>query len=214
VRPSLTGYAAKPVAGNRRSASGVISSVCVFCGSSSRVAEPYRHAAVDLGVEIARRGLRLIYGGGRVGLMGLLADAALGAGGRVIGVIPAFLRGLEVAHEGLSELRVVDGMHERKRLMFDLADGFVVLPGGFGTLDESIEIATWKQLGLHDKPIVLVDVQDYWRPMRVMIDRIVDERFAHPEHAALFSTAGSVDEALAELAHVPRAVVRGDAKWT
>jgi uncharacterized protein (TIGR00730 family) len=183
-------------------------------GSSSRVPEPYRRAAVELGGKIARRGLRLIYGGGRVGLMGLLADAALGAGGRVIGVIPAFLRGLEVAHQGLSELRVVDGMHERKRVMFDLADGFVVLPGGFGTLDESIEITTWKQLGLHDKPIVLVDVQDYWRPMRAMIDRIVGEGFAHPEHAALFSTAGSVDEALAELGQASRGAVRPDAKWT
>jgi uncharacterized protein (TIGR00730 family) len=192
----------------------MISSVCVFCGSSSRVAEPYRRAAAGLGTEIGRRGWRLVYGGGRVGLMGLLADAALGAGGEVVGVIPEFLRGLEVAHEGLSELRVVGSMHERKRVMFDLAEAFVVLPGGFGTLDESIEIATWKQLGLHDKPIVLVDVEDFWRPMRALIDGIIGEGFAHPEHARLFITAGSVEEALAALAQARPSAVKSDAKWT
>jgi len=192
----------------------MVSSVCVFCGSSSRIAEPYRRAAADLGTEIARRGWRLVYGGGRVGLMGTLADAALGSGGEVVGVIPDFLRGLEVAHEGLSELRVVGSMHERKRVMFELAEAFVVLPGGFGTLDESIEIATWKQLGLHDKPIVLVDVEGYWRPMLALIDGIIGEGFAHPEHARLFVTARSVQEALVALVHAQPSAARADAKWT
>jgi len=192
----------------------MISSVCVFCGSSNRVSEPYRRAAADLGAEIARRGLRLVYGGGRVGLMGILADAALGVGGQVIGVIPEFLRGLEVAHDGLSELRVVGGMHERKRAMFELAEAFLVLPGGFGTLDESIEIATWRQLGLHDKPIVLVDIEGFWRPMRALIDGIIGEGFARPEHAGLFVTASSVDEALAALEDAPPRQVKSDAKWT
>jgi uncharacterized protein (TIGR00730 family) len=191
----------------------MISSVCVFCGSSSRVSEPYRRAAADLGAAIARRGLRLVYGGGRVGLMGILADAALGVGGQVIGVIPEFLRGLEVAHDGLSELRVVGGMHERKRAMFELAEAFLVLPGGFGTLDESIEIATWRQLGLHDKPIILVDIEGFWRPMRALLDGIIGEGFAHPEHAGLFVTAGSVDAALAALEDTPPRQVKSEAKW-
>ena len=111
------------------------SSICVFCGSSSRVAESYRQAAARLGEAIGAAGTRLVYGGGRIGLMGILADAALAAGGRVVGVLPEFLRGLEVAHTGLTELRIVPTMHDRKRVMFELADAFVVLPGGFGTVD-------------------------------------------------------------------------------
>src|SRR6185503_522242 len=136
-------------------------SVCVFCGSSSRIADAHRTAAAELGTLIAARGLRLVYGGGRIGLMGVLADAALAAGGEVVGVIPQFLVDLEVAHTGLTELRVVPTMHDRKRAMFELADAFVVLPGGLGTLDETIEIVTWKQLGLHDKPVVLVEVGSF-----------------------------------------------------
>jgi uncharacterized protein (TIGR00730 family) len=191
-----------------------VTSLCVFCGSSSRVAESYRQAAEDLGRAIAARGMRLVYGGGRIGLMGILADAALAAGGEVVGVIPEFLRGLEVAHEGLTELRVVPTMHDRKRAMFELADAFVVLPGGIGTLDESIEIASWKQLGLHDKPIVVCDVANFWRPLAALVDHVIAERFAHPEHARLFTvvpTIADVFRAL-EAAGPPRSPA--DAKWT
>jgi uncharacterized protein (TIGR00730 family) len=189
-------------------------SVCVFCGSSGKVAEPYRRAAADLGTAVARRGWRLVYGGGRIGLMGLLADAALAAGGEVVGVIPEFLRGLEVAHEGLSSLRVVAGMHERKRVMFELADAFVVLPGGIGTLDETIEVVSWKQLGLHDKPIVLLDVAGFWQPIRAFTDEIIRQGFAHEDHARLFSTAASIEEALSDARAPQHGRTPADAKWT
>ena len=192
----------------------MISSLCVFCGSSGRVAAVYREAAAELGAAIARRGLRLVYGGGRIGLMGLRADASLAAGGQVVGVIPAFLRGLEVAHTGLTEIRVVPTMHDRKRAMFELADAFVVLPGGLGTLDETIEIVTWKQLGLHDKAVVLIDVGGFWRRLRGLMDGIVAEGFAHPEHAGLWTTVDSIGAALEAVQSAPRARVGADAKWT
>lgn len=174
----------------------------------------YRQAAVDLGVAVARRGLRLVYGGGRIGLMGVLADAALAAGGEVVGVLPEFLRGPEVAHSGLTELRVVQTMHERKRVMFELAEAFVVLPGGLGTLDETVEILSWKQLGLHDKPVVVIDVGSFWKGLRALVGDIVAAGFARPEHAALLTTVTSVDEALEALGHVPPARMSADAKWT
>ncbi len=188
-------------------------SVCVFCGSSSRVDDVYRSAAVRLGGELAARSVELVYGGGRVGLMGLLADAALAAGGRVVGVIPRFLVELEVAHRGLTELRVVGDMHERKRTMAELADAFVVLPGGLGTLEEAIEVITWKQLGLHDKPVVLVDERGYWRPLRELVDHMIAEGFAHPEHVGLFTTVASVDAVFDALAAAPATAARADLKW-
>jgi uncharacterized protein (TIGR00730 family) len=191
-----------------------IGSLCVFCGSSIRVDEAYRDAAARLGAAIAEQGITLVYGGGKIGLMGVLADAALGAGGRVIGVIPGFLRDLEVAHAGLTELRIVESMHDRKRVMFELADAFVVLPGGFGTLDETIEVVTWRQLGLHDKPVVLVDVNGFWAPLRSLIAAVVGAGFAHPEHADLFATAQTVDGVFTALRDAPPTRVNADAKWT
>jgi uncharacterized protein (TIGR00730 family) len=192
----------------------VVRAVCVFCGSSSRVAESYRQAAARLGELIGSAGMRLVYGGGRIGLMGTLADAALGAGGRVIGVLPEFLRGLEVAHGGLTELHIVPTMHDRKRTMFELADAFVVLPGGFGTVDETIEIVTWRQLGLHDKPVVMVDVGGFWQPLRELVAAIVGEGFAHPDHAKLWTVVSSVEEVLPALRNQPPTRVHADAKWT
>jgi uncharacterized protein (TIGR00730 family) len=192
----------------------MIRSVAVFCGSSSHVAEVYRTAAAELGTELGVRKIRLVYGGGKIGLMGILADAALAAGGEVVGVIPAFLRRIEVAHEGLTRLDVVPTMHERKQRMFELADAFLVLPGGFGTLDESIEVATWKQLGLHDKPVVLVDLGGFWKGLRDLIDGIVTEGFAHPEHATLFTTADSIEDAFRALERAPATRVTAEAKWT
>ena len=130
---------------------------------------------------IAKEGLALVYGGGNVGLMGIVADAALAAGGEVVGVIPEQLVGWEVAHRGVTRLEVVANMHERKARMFDLSDAFVALPGGFGTLDEMFEMLTWRQLGLGDKPCAFLDVDDFYDPLVAMMDRMVDERFLHPE---------------------------------
>ena len=143
-------------------------------------------------------GIEVVFGGGRVGLMGLLADAALANGGRVTGIIPGRLRDAEVAHHGVSELVVVDTMHERKALMAERADAFAILPGGIGTLDETFEILSWKQLGLHDKPIFLVDVDGYWSPLRTLLNRVVDRGFAQPKTHDLLRVVPTVS-ALIEL---------------
>ena len=152
--------------------------VCVYCGSSGRVAESYREAARRTGRLLAQSRMELVYGGGHIGLMGLTADAALAAGGRVVGIIPDFLHNREVAHTKLSELVVVGSMHERKQRMFERSDAFAILPGGFGTLDEAFECMTWKQLGLHDKPIVVVDVEGYWTPLLTLVDHAIGAGFA------------------------------------
>ena len=158
--------------------------ICVYCGSNTGNRPAYAERATALGERIAREGLSLIYGGGNVGLMGLAADAALAAGGEVIGVIPEQLVTWEVAHKGVSRLEVVANMHERKMRMFDLADAFVALPGGFGTLDEMFEMLTWRQLGIGDKPCAFLDVDGFYAPLLQMIDRMVAERFLHPEQRA------------------------------
>ena len=157
-----------------------IKRLCVYCGSAGEVDGRYRDAAGALGTRLANAGIELIYGGGRIGLMGLLADAALAAGGRVVGIIPASLRDMELAHHGATELLIAGSMHERKRLMAERADAFAILPGGIGTLDEAFEIITWRQLGLHDKPIFLVDIAGYWRPLIALFDQIADAGFAAP----------------------------------
>lgn len=154
-----------------------IRSVCVYCGSAGAVDERYRAAAEEIGRSLAEAGIGLVFGGGRIGLMGIAADAALAAGGHVVGVIPAALRNAELAHQGVSELIVVDTMHDRKRVMAERADAFAILPGGIGTLDEFFEIATWRQLGLHDKPIFVVDIAGYWQPLRALFDHIAAEGF-------------------------------------
>lgn len=155
--------------------------LCVYCGSNSGAGDDYARAAHALGTAIARRGLQLVYGGGSVGLMRRVADAALQAGGEVLGVIPQQLVDLEVAHHGLTRLDVVDSMHARKQRMFEMSDGFVALPGGFGTLDEMFEMLTWRQLGLGRKPCAFLDVNGYWQPLMAMLDTMVRERFLHPE---------------------------------
>lgn len=159
--------------------------VCVFCGSSAGSDAQYLEAARSLGLAIAGRGLDLVYGGAGVGLMAALADAALAAGGHVIGVMPARLVEKELAHARLPDLRVVASMHERKALMADLADAFIALPGGIGTLDETFEILTWAQLGLHEKPCGLLDVAGYYRTLLAFIDHAVTARFVRPEHRAM-----------------------------
>jgi len=173
-----------------------IRSLCVYCGSSAAVAEVYRMAARELGRRLAAAGIEVVFGGGRVGLMGLLADAALANGGRVTGIIPGRLRDAELAHQGVSELVVVDTMHERKALMAERADAFAILPGGIGTLDETFEILSWKQLGLHQKPILLVDVEGYWAPLRALLERIVASGFAQPKTHALLQVVADVSTLL------------------
>jgi uncharacterized protein (TIGR00730 family) len=190
-----------------------IKSVCVYCGSSSQVDQRYRDAAVALGALLARQRVTLVYGGGRVGLMGLMADACLQAGGTVVGVIPEFLRRYEVGHGAVTELVVVDNMHQRKQAMFDRSDGFAVLPGGLGTLDETFEILTWKQLRLHDKPIALVDVGGYWQPFTALFDHVIRENFARPEMRELLTVVDSVDDLLPALERAERPLVGPETKW-
>jgi uncharacterized protein (TIGR00730 family) len=162
----------------------MIRRICVFCGSNPGRGERYRESAVSLGRALAARGVGLVYGGGKVGLMGAIADAALAAGGEVIGVIPKALVRRELAHRGLTELRVVDSMHERKALMARLADAFVALPGGFGTMDEFCEILTWAQLGLHRKPYGLLNVDGYFDRFLAFVDHGVAEGFIRADQRA------------------------------
>lgn len=173
--------------------------ICVFCGSRSGGRPEYAAAARDLGVLLAGHNLCLVYGGGKVGLMGVLADAVMAAGGEVIGVIPASLADREVAHGGITELRVVSTMHERKALMAELSDAFIALPGGFGTLDETFEILTWAQLGLHTKPCGILNAGGYFDSLLVFLDSAVQEGFLQPAHRKLLLQAENPDMLLRKL---------------
>jgi uncharacterized protein (TIGR00730 family) len=159
--------------------------VCVFCGANSGIRPIYMQTAETVGRLLAERGIELVYGGGKVGLMGAVADACLAHGGRAIGIIPQLLVEKEVAHAGLTELRIVASMHERKALMADLSDAFLVLPGGFGTWDEFCEILTWSQLGIQRKACALLNVNGYYDPLLQMADKAVDEGFLRPIHREL-----------------------------
>lgn len=160
-------------------------SICVFCGSNLGASPTYAEAAAHLGRTLAGRGLSVVYGGGHVGLMGVVADAALAAGGRVIGVIPEALEAKELAHGGLTELRVVSSMHERKALMSELADAFIALPGGIGTLEEWFEVWTWSQLGIQRKPCGLLNVAGYYDHLLAFLDHVTAERFLSADHRAM-----------------------------
>ena len=155
--------------------------LCVYCGSNTGINPIYAAQTRALGQRMAADGVALVYGGGNVGLMGILADAVLAGGGEVIGVIPQQLVDWEVAHHGVTRLEVVDSMHTRKARMFELADGFIALPGGFGTLDEMFEMLTWRQLGLGKKPCAFLDVDGFWQPLMTMLDTMVCQRFLHAE---------------------------------
>jgi uncharacterized protein (TIGR00730 family) len=177
--------------------------VCVYCSSSSA-----KDASVDqeirlFGREIAKRGVRLIYGGSSKGLMGALADEVLGAGGKVTGVVPKALEGREAAHRGLTELKVVSTMHEREQMLFDLADAFVAFPGGFGTMEEIIEMLTWKQLGIHGKPIVFANLGGYFDPLLEQFNRAIKSGYARPEDRILFAVADSTNSILTLLEGAP-----------
>jgi uncharacterized protein (TIGR00730 family) len=173
--------------------------ICVYCGSSDGLRPEYRTAAAELGAAMARAGIGLVYGGARVGLMGAVADAVLAGGGRVVGWIPHQLAKREVAHTGLTELHVVDSMHERKHGMAARADAFLALPGGYGTLDELCEILGWAQLGLHAKPVVLLNQNGYYDPLLAMLDRAVAEGFLKPQNRSAAQAVATVDEALRKI---------------
>jgi len=178
----------------------MLTSICVYCGSSDTVPAHYLDAGSALGAALALAGITLIYGGGRTGLMGRVADGVLANGGTVIGVIPVHLNSEIVAHRGLTRLEVVASMHARKQRMAELADGFIAAPGGIGTLEELAEILTWAQLGLHAKPIGLFDVDGYWAPLLIWLERAVAEGFLAPVHHALLQVSDDPDRLLARLA--------------
>jgi uncharacterized protein (TIGR00730 family) len=180
-----------------------IRSLCVFCGSRPGRDPRHMEAARTLGRLVAESGIRLVFGGGRAGMMGAVADAALAAGGAVTGVIPQHLIRAEHGHGGVTELLVVDSMHARKQRMFELSDAFAVLPGGIGTLDEAFEIVTWKQLGIHDKPIVIVDVAGYWQRFDTLIADLVAEGFAGEQTRALYTVADGVGDLFNAIARQP-----------
>ena len=173
--------------------------IAVYCGSSSGLNGIYRDAAANLGRLLAERNTEVVFGGGKVGLMGYLADAVLKAGGRVTGIIPAFLHVKEVAHEGLTEMITVDTMHERKTLIYEISDAFIALPGGFGTLDELFEMLTWGQLGLHQKPVGILNVNGYFNAILDGIDNMLAEGFLKLENRNMIQVSGQADDLLQKL---------------
>ncbi|HEX6118136.1 MAG TPA: TIGR00730 family Rossman fold protein [Dongiaceae bacterium] len=172
--------------------SQIVKSACVYCGAASGASSTFLKIATDVGRALGEHRIRLIYGGGGIGLMGAVADAVLAAGGEVVGIIPEHLQQAELGHRGLTELKIVDSMHTRKRMMFDLSEAFIVLPGGLGTLDETFEIITWRQLGMHDKPIILLNHEQYWDPFLGLVDHVIGNGFARPATRQLFSVASSI----------------------
>ncbi len=184
-----------------------IKSICVYCGSRNGVDPRHVEAARALGTQMAQAGIELVYGGGRIGLMGVTADAVLAGGGKVCGIIPHHLQTVEVGHQGLTELHVVDSMHVRKQMMFERSDAFVVLPGGIGTLDETFEMITWRQLRLHDRPVVVVDIAGYWQPYIQMIDHIIGQGFAGAEIRRLYDVVDTAEGVLPLLARLPEPAI-------
>lgn len=173
-----------------------VTSLCVFCGANTGTRPVYRDGAAALGRALAANGTELVYGGGRVGMMGAIADAAIQGGGKVIGVIPEFLIDKELAHPGAAEMVVVPDMHTRKKAMFDRSEAFCVLPGGVGTLDETFEIVTWRQLHRHNKPIVLLNIDGYWSHLVGLMDRIIEEGFMHKGNSALVTVVDRPEDVI------------------
>jgi uncharacterized protein (TIGR00730 family) len=170
-----------------------IRSVCVYCGARAPQTPAHLHAATQLGELLAVNNITLVYGGARIGMMGVLADSALKNGGTVVGIIPDQLQQSEVGHSGVSELHIVPNMHTRKQLMFDRSDAFVVLAGGIGTMDELFEMLTWRQLKIHNKPIILVDTDGYWQPLLALLNHIIESGYASPSIRQLYTVVGDVE---------------------
>jgi uncharacterized protein (TIGR00730 family) len=191
-----------------------LDSLCVYCASSDLVETRFKDAAARMGRILAERGVRLVFGGGHVGLMGVAADAALAHGGQVIGIIPEHLTRYEVAHQGATRLIVTDSMHSRKAQMFELSDAFAILPGGLGTLDETLEIITWKQIRLHDKPIVIVNVDGYWDPLIELIEHVIAHRFARESTRDLYTVVDSVDDVFPAIAAAPEPTLAAEVERT
>ena len=167
--------------------------LCVFTGAATGSGPRFTDAAHQLGQILASRNLGLVYGGGKSGLMGKIADAVIAADGHATGIIPKFLDNVEIAHRGLNDLHVIDTMHERKNMMYEIADGFIIMPGGLGTLDETMEIITWRQLGLHRKPIIIANLHGYWDHMLLLFQNIIDEGFMHHGHTGHFEHVDDMD---------------------
>ena len=184
-----------------------IGSVCVYCGSSMGARPRYREVARALGRALAAHGIRLVFGGGAIGLMGQVADAVMAEGGQAIGVIPELLQKREKGHRGITELRVVGSMHARKNLMFELSDAFVILPGGFGTLDEAFEMLTWRQLNMHDKPILFLNMDGYWDPLNDLVDHFIREGFVPESGRRLFAMVTRVEDVIPTLIREPSLAV-------
>ena len=184
-----------------------IASICIYCGSSNDAPASHMATARAVGAEVAARGIHMVFGGGRVGLMGATADAAMAAGGTVTGVIPQHLHDIEIGHTDLTELLVVDNMHTRKREMFERSDAFVVLPGGLGSLEEFFEVVTWRQIGIHDKPILILNPDGYWDPLLGLIEHVIDTQYAHPSARALFVTVSEVADILPALGAAPEPAI-------
>ncbi len=190
-----------------------INSVCVYCASSSHVDGKYKDSADLLGVLLARQGWKIVYGGASVGLMGILADSALQEGGEVIGIMPSHLRDFEVDHKKLTEMYFVDSMHSRKQMMVEKSDAFVILPGGFGTLDETFELLTWKQIGLHDKPIIIANVHNYWDKLLILMEDLIEKKFAGASNRDMFKVVDNIHDIPDIIMNAPKAKFDIKSKW-
>lgn len=179
-----------------------IKAVCVYCGSRMGNKELYQNQAEELGRLIAEAGLSLVYGAGSIGLMGVVARSARDNGADVVGIIPSHLDDVEITQDGLAELHITDDMHQRKKMMYEKSDAFIVLPGGLGTLDETLEMMTWAQLGLHSKPIVIVNTNNYWSPLLELVDHVVTDGFASAENATLLTVVETPAAAIALLGEI------------
>lgn len=205
--PCRPGAESRRITVNKEPAVSLPSSLCVYCGSRFGTDPAIRETATKLGNLIAGNGITLVYGGGGVGLMGLVANAALGGGGKVVGIIPSFLLRREAGHPALTETVVVETMHERKLQMFERSDAFIILPGGIGTLEEFFEVLSWRTLGLHTKPIVIIDQGGYWQPLAALLKSIVDGGFADPGHLQHVVFVKRLDQLLSALEAMPRGKV-------
>lgn len=185
----------------------IIKNICVYCGASPRVSERYMDAASQVGAVLAQNNMGLVYGGGRMGLMGMVADSVLKNGGSAIGIIPKHLQDREVYHETLNELHIVDSMHIRKQMMIERSDAFIVLPGGYGTLEEAFEILTWKQIGLHQKPIIFLNIYDFWSPLKELKQHLFEEAFIKEGDLKLFAIVDRVEDIMPALETQLRAAV-------